>query len=71
MSIFGGPSVRNSDYVKDAKALFLLAAEGKTDAIELSQKFFDMDKKYPNKGWGFAARTIFNRMAKEKGLKTI
>lgn len=67
----GKKSSHSSDYVKESKALFALAAEGKIDGFQLADKFFDMDKKYPGLGWGQAARKIYNRWAKPKGISLI
>lgn len=68
---FGKSSPTESVYVKEAKALVDLAASGKVEGIVLSEKFYEMDKKYPNLGWAKAGREIHNRWAKKRGVSEI
>lgn len=67
----GQKSAHESDYVVESKNLVKIAAEGKTEGIVLAEMFFEMDKKYPKRGWAQAGRLIFNRWAKKKGVSQI
>lgn len=61
-------SPKDSAYIRESRELVKIAASSKTNPLELSQMCFDMDKKYPCRGWDEAGRKIHNRLAKQIGI---
>lgn len=63
-------SAKDSEYTRDAKEIFRKSAYGELTGFDLADAMFDMDKKYPGKGWDENAKEVFKNAADHSGVKT-
>lgn len=57
------------EIVRECKELMNLRMEDKITSFELSERMFEMDKKYPTAGFAVEATKIYNREATKLGLE--
>lgn len=63
------PSARDSEYTKEAKELFRKVCFRELVDLELAEEMFEMEKKYPNRGWHDAARQVLASFYKRSGIE--
>lgn len=63
-------SPKDSPYTRDAKELFGKAAKRELTGLDLADAMFDMDNKWPGKGWYEAACDVMHRANLKLGVKT-
>ena len=63
---------RNQQYDKEAKELLQSAMDHKCLGFELAEKMFDMEVKWPGRGWGHSAHEVLraweNRVNKKQAV---
>ena len=55
---------KNPEYDKDAKTLLQSAMDNKCFGFELAEKMFDMEQKWPGRGWGHSAHEVLRAWEK-------
>ncbi len=60
---------RNEKYDAEAKALLQAAMDHKVLGFELAELMFEMEEKWPGRGWGYSAHEVLRAWEKRINQK--